>query len=73
MLSTLSRKILSHAIEFAAFYNYGRLSKAKRNELCYIKWDLPHEGWIILNIDRSARGNLGIVGVGGLLRDQNGK
>ena len=37
--------------------------------LCYIKWDMPYEGWITLNIDRSIRGNPGFTGIGGLFKD----
>lgn len=38
-----------------------------------IRWEKPQEGWMKLNTDESFTGNLGLVGYGGILRDNHGK
>ena len=38
-----------------------------------IRWEKPQEGWMKLNTDESFTGNLGLVGCGGILRDNHGK
>lgn len=36
------------------------------------QWQSPNEGFLKFNIDRSTRGNLGIVKLGGMSRDKGG-
>ncbi|PKI49193.1 hypothetical protein CRG98_030411 [Punica granatum] len=38
-----------------------------------IGWRMPSNGWLKLNTNRAAKGNQGLAGAGGLLRDDNGK
>ena len=46
--------------------------KLKNNrENC--SWFLPPVGWLKANFDGAAKGNLGRVGVGGIIRNEHGK
>nr|XP_023911030.1 uncharacterized protein LOC112022645 [Quercus suber] len=38
-----------------------------------VRWERLPEGWVKLNTDRAAKGNLGLAGCGGVVRDENGK
>ena len=37
-----------------------------------IRWEKPSPGWVRLNIDRSALGNPGRAGCGGIIRNEHG-
>ncbi|OMO53069.1 Integrase, catalytic core [Corchorus capsularis] len=38
-----------------------------------MSWEAPNIGWLKFNVDGSARGKPGLAGIGGILRDENGK
>ena len=45
---------------------------SKHKIMKQIKWEKSSNGWRKLNVDRASMGNLGQVGGGGLLRDEDG-
>ncbi|KAL4305465.1 hypothetical protein AHAS_Ahas16G0081000 [Arachis hypogaea] len=46
-----------------------RRGRIERN----VRWNPPPAGWIKLNSDETAQGNLGTIGCGGILRDEEGR
>ncbi|KAL0293186.1 UNVERIFIED_CONTAM: putative ribonuclease H protein [Sesamum radiatum] len=44
--------------------------KAQRQKATTVHWRKPQEGWYKLNTDGASKGNPGISGAGGILRDQ---
>ena len=38
-----------------------------------VSWERPRGGWMILNTDGSAKGNVGPAGAGGVLRNDRGE
>ncbi|KAL0455304.1 UNVERIFIED_CONTAM: putative ribonuclease H protein [Sesamum latifolium] len=47
--------------------------KAKQHKAIIIHWRKPQEGWYKLNTDQASKGNPGISGTGGILRDHLGQ
>ncbi|KAL0430779.1 UNVERIFIED_CONTAM: putative ribonuclease H protein [Sesamum radiatum] len=47
--------------------------KTQRQKAITVHWRKPQEGWYKLNTDGASKGNPGISGAGGILRDQLGK
>ncbi|KAL0293316.1 UNVERIFIED_CONTAM: putative ribonuclease H protein [Sesamum radiatum] len=47
--------------------------KTQRHKAITVHWRKPPEGWYKLNTDGASKGNPGISGAGGILRDQLGK
>ena len=50
--------------------SYGEMTGDTVNN--YIGWKYPAEGWIKLNIDGCSKGNPGLAGAGGVIRDHMG-
>ncbi|XP_075671161.1 uncharacterized protein LOC142640761 [Castanea sativa] len=67
---SLIPEILSKSSEF--FHCTLSPRNAPRMTTKFIKWEKPASGWVKLNTDGSALGNLGIAGCGGLVRDKDG-
>jgi len=66
---SLILEILSKSSEF--FHCTLSPRNAPRMTTKFIKWEKPTSGWVKLNIDGSALGNLGITGCEGLVRDED--
>ncbi|KAL0444852.1 UNVERIFIED_CONTAM: putative ribonuclease H protein [Sesamum latifolium] len=47
--------------------------KAQRQKAIIVHWRKPQEGWYKMNTDGASKGNPGISGAGGILRDQLGR
>lgn len=66
----LHRSFLEGAAEFyAALPSHTR----PENIILHFGWSPPREGWFKLNTDGSALGNPGKAGIGGIIRDSNGR
>ena len=67
----LGKEIVDCASEYF-FYANNSLVMTKRTIPKSIKWEKPRVGWLTLNIDVSTTSNSGLVGRGGLIRDEKG-
>jgi len=48
-------------------------SSQPHHEMGFIRWELAPEGWNTLNTDGASKGNPGLAGCGGVLRDDRGE
>lgn len=46
--------------------------KGSRKETLHVRWSYPPEGWFKLNSDGASYGNPGVVGSGGIIRNEAG-
>ena len=65
------KKSIKDSVEFFFVGLNAKLPKAK--SVVAVGWDKPPMGWAKLNSDRSALGNPGRTGGGGVIRDHDGK
>ena len=66
----LDKDVVDCASEFFFCANNGLVAKQKI--LKCIRWEKPRAGWLTLNTDGAATGNIGQAGGGELIRDDNG-
>ena len=72
--SKVDHLILKRCIQVnAEIFSIGMEAKVKNPKtIIPIGWEKPLEGWMKLNLDGSALGNLGRAGGGGIIRDHEG-
>ncbi|KAL0004149.1 hypothetical protein SO802_011710 [Lithocarpus litseifolius] len=67
----LASEILSQAMEYTHCVSSPRPPSYK--SIQSFGWERPPEGWMKLNTDGSSVHNSGLVGCGGVVRDENGR
>ena len=67
----LHRFCLNEAREY--FYCIAKSGRKKQLTSILVKWNKPPEKWFKLNTDGASSGNPGKAGIGGLIRDCNGR
>ena len=64
-------EIVNQAVEFVFCASSPR--GLTRTIIKRVSWERPSEGWVKFNTDGAAKGNLGLAGCDGVVKDENGK